>query len=82
MGNSAYTCALQDFSLRMDALQMRRKELEDKEQQLEQSLQKFDKFLKENESRFVCLLEPELFFCFPKVLNLRINLPPQGGSVR
>lgn len=40
---------LQAFQLNMDSLQQRREELERKEQELANSLLKFDKFLKENE---------------------------------
>ena len=37
---------LQEFQMKMETLQQRRDELERKEQQLKESLLKFDKFLK------------------------------------
>eukprot|EP00730_Choanoeca_flexa_P019837 TRINITY_DN9702_c0_g1_i2.p1 TRINITY_DN9702_c0_g1~~TRINITY_DN9702_c0_g1_i2.p1 ORF type:complete len:305 (+),score=69.64 TRINITY_DN9702_c0_g1_i2:282-1196(+) len=41
----------EDFKLRMDSLDQRRAELERKEFQLQESLLKFDRFLKENDAR-------------------------------
>ena len=41
----------QDFQAKMISLQHRREELEIKEQQLAESLMKFDRFLKENDAR-------------------------------
>eukprot|EP00045_Choanoeca_perplexa_P004864 m.41159 g.41159 ORF g.41159 m.41159 type:complete len:314 (-) comp12809_c0_seq5:1471-2412(-) len=41
----------EDFKLRMDSLNQRRAELERKEFQLQESLLKFDRFLKENDAR-------------------------------
>ena len=47
----ALLACLQEFQLKMDNLQQRRGELERKEQQLQESLLKFDRFLKENDAR-------------------------------
>ncbi|PIK44422.1 putative coiled-coil domain-containing protein [Apostichopus japonicus] len=41
----------EEFQMKMESLQQRREELERKEFQLKESLQKFDKFLKENDSK-------------------------------
>lgn len=40
-----------EFQMKMESLQQRREELERKEYQLKSSLLKFDKFLKENDSK-------------------------------
>ena len=42
---------VQEFQMKMEGLQQRREELERKEQQLKESLLKFDKFLKENDMK-------------------------------
>ena len=42
---------MQEFQMKMESLQQRREELERKEHQLKESLLKFDKFLKENDSK-------------------------------
>ncbi|XP_067684611.1 coiled-coil domain-containing protein 42 homolog isoform X2 [Haliotis asinina] len=41
----------EEFQMKMESLQQRREELEKKEYQLKESLLKFDKFLKENDSK-------------------------------
>merc|ERR1712179_136788 len=41
----------EEFQMKMESLQQRREELERKEFQLKESLLKFDKFLKENDSK-------------------------------
>lgn len=41
----------EEFQMKMESLQQRREELERKEHQLKESLLKFDKFLKENDSK-------------------------------
>merc|ERR1712168_1745124 len=41
----------EEFQMKMESLQQRREELERKEYQLKESLLKFDKFLKENDSK-------------------------------
>lgn len=47
----ALTAQKEEFSMKMEGLAQRRQELERKEQQLKQSLMKFDRFLKENDSK-------------------------------
>jgi len=47
----ALSAQKEEFSMKMEGLAQRRHELERKEQQLKQSLQKFDRFLKENDSK-------------------------------
>ena len=44
--NQNFTSILQEFQMKMETLQQRRDELERKEQQLKESLLKFDKFFK------------------------------------
>merc|ERR1712048_777569 len=41
----------EEFQMRMESLQQRTEELDRKEQQLKESLLKFDKFLKENDAK-------------------------------
>lgn len=41
----------EEFSMKMEGLHQRRQELESKEQELKQSLMKFDRFLRENDSK-------------------------------
>ena len=41
----------EEFQMKMESLQQRREELERKEYSLKESLLKFDKFLKENDSK-------------------------------
>jgi len=45
------TAQKEEFQMKMESLQQRREELERKENQLKESLLKFDKFLKENDSK-------------------------------
>ncbi|XP_028400543.1 coiled-coil domain-containing protein 42 homolog [Dendronephthya gigantea] len=47
----ALTAQKEEFQMKMESLQQRREELERKEFQLKESLLKFDKFLKENDSK-------------------------------
>ncbi|XP_078492303.1 coiled-coil domain-containing protein 42 homolog [Ciona intestinalis] len=47
----ALTAQKEEFQMKMESLQQRREELERKEHQLKESLLKFDKFLKENDSK-------------------------------
>lgn len=47
----ALSAQKEEFSMKMEGLAQRRQELERKEQTLKQSLQKFDRFLKENDSK-------------------------------
>ena len=47
----ALTAQKEEFQMKMESLQQRREELERKEYQLKESLLKFDKFLKENDSK-------------------------------
>lgn len=48
---SALDAQKEDFQVKMDALKQRRDELQRKESQLQDSLLKFDRFLKENDAR-------------------------------
>jgi len=48
---NALSAQKEEFSMKMEGLAQRRQELERKEQQLKQSLMKFDRFLKENDSK-------------------------------
>lgn len=47
----ALSAQKEEFSMKMEGLAQRRQELERKEQTLKQSLQKFDRFLKENDNK-------------------------------
>jgi len=47
----ALTAQKEEFQMKMESLQQRREELERKEYQLKESLLRFDKFLKENDSK-------------------------------
>jgi len=47
----ALSAQKEEFQMKMESLQQRREELERKEHQLKESLLKFDKFLKENDSK-------------------------------
>merc|ERR1711937_570267 len=47
----AFVAQKEEFQMRMESLQQRTEELERKEQQLKESLLKFDKFLKENDAK-------------------------------
>ncbi|CAK8692593.1 unnamed protein product [Clavelina lepadiformis] len=47
----ALSAQKEEFQMKMESLQQRREELERKEYQLKESLLKFDKFLKENDSK-------------------------------
>jgi chromosome segregation ATPase len=47
----ALVATKEEFQMKMEGLQQRREELERKEQQLKESLLKFDKFLKENDMK-------------------------------
>jgi len=47
----ALSAQKEEFSMKMEGLAQRRQELERKEQQLKMSLMKFDRFLKENDSK-------------------------------
>ena len=47
----ALSAQKEEFSMKMEGLAQRRQELESKEQELKQSLMKFDRFLRENDSK-------------------------------
>ncbi|BFZ07572.1 hypothetical protein BsWGS_10611 [Bradybaena similaris] len=49
--DQALAAQKEEFQMKMESLQQRREELERKEHQLKESLLKFDKFLKENDSK-------------------------------